>query len=439
MLGYTYEVPEARCSADLLLPSLSRRSEIEAQSRCITRERQVRGQTKKERGIRKGKAMIYKPKGRKYFKVKFHFQGRVIHKATRAKTKKDARTIEATLRSQLAKGDWGILEMKPSPKLGEFFKKDFLPFTRTRFVSKVKSRQYYEYGAARLLESDIADLKLDEVTGQHAAQFAARNANLSPSTVNCGLRTLRRALSLAVEWGKLDRMPRIPLAKGEHQRERVLTDAEVKLYLESCRQPWRDAATVILGTGMRPGEVFTLRWEFVLLNGQGGLIHVSDGKSKAARRILPMIPDVYHVLKSRHEQQCRPAEGWVFPSTAKCEHLEQGTAKTQHAAALAKANAEAIRNGLPLPLKRFEPYVMRHTALTRMSPFCDPFTLARIAGHSSITITQRYCHPQADALEAAFSKFGNRGEVVTEASHHEKQLPPASPQQAQVSIMASWG
>jgi hypothetical protein len=80
--------------------------------------------------------MIYKPKGRKYYKVKFHFKGQLVHKATRAKTKADARTIEATLRSELAKGNWGILEQKPSPKLGEFLKKDFLPFTRTRFASK---------------------------------------------------------------------------------------------------------------------------------------------------------------------------------------------------------------------------------------------------------------------------------------------------------------
>jgi hypothetical protein len=47
-----------------------------------------------------------------------------------------------------------------------------------------------------------------------------------------------------------------------------------------------------------------------------------------------------------------------------------------------------------------------------MAPFCDAFTLARIAGHSSITITQRYCHPQADAVEAAFSKFANRPELA---------------------------
>jgi integrase len=213
---------------------------------------------------------------------------------------------------------------------------------------------------------------------------------------------------------------RVPLAKGERQRDRVLTDAEIKLYLDNCRQPWKDAATLILGTGMRPGEVYRLRWEFVLLNGTGGLIQVSEGKSKAAKRLLPMIPDVYAMLKGRHEAQGKPADGWVFPSGAKGGHLEQGTGKTQHSAAIAKVNAEALKANakleaageklLPLSLPAFEPYVMRHTALTRMAPFCDAFTLARIAGHSSITITQRYCHPQADAVEAAFSKFGNRVE-----------------------------
>jgi hypothetical protein len=64
---------------------------------------------------------------------------------------------------------------------------------------------------------------------------------------------------------------------------------------------------------------------------------------------------------------------------------------------------------------------MRHTALTRMALFCDAFTLARIAGHSSITITQRYCHAQADAVEAAFSKFRNRPEVVTDGVHRENR------------------
>src|SRR5437868_78470 len=232
-------------------------------------------------------------------------------------------------------------------------------------------------------------------------------------------RTLRRALSLALQWGKLERPARIPLAKGERHRERVLTDVEIKLFLDNCRQPWKDAAAVILGTGTRPGEVYGLRWEFVLLNGSGGLIQIAEGKSRAARRLLPLIPSVYQLLASRHKEQGLPAEGWVFPSTAMHGHLEQGTGKTQHTAAILKANEETAKKNrereeqglkpIPLPLKRFEPYVMRHTALTRMAPHCDPFTLSRIAGHSSITITQRYCHPQADAVEAAFVKFAAPG------------------------------
>ena len=373
--------------------------------------------------------MIYKPKGRRYYKVKFQFKGETIHKSTRATDAKTARSIEATIRSELAKGNWGILERKPAPTLKEFLTKDFLPFTAARFAGKAKTREYYEYGAHRLSTSDLANLRVNEITGKHATQFAARNSMLKASTINCGLRTLRRALNLAYEWGKLDKPVRVPLAKGERQRDRVLTDAEISLYLDNCRQPWRDAATLILGTGMRPGEVYGLRWEFVLLNGSGGLIQISDGKSKAARRILPIIPDVYRMLKTRYEAHGKPEAGWVFPSAAKCGHLEQGTGKTQHSAAIAKANAETLKTNakleaageklLSLPLPSFEPYVMRHTALTRMAPFCDAFTLARIAGHSSITITQRYCHPQADAVEAAFSKFGNRSEVVTNGGHRE--------------------
>ncbi len=54
---------------------------------------------------------------------------------------------------------------------------------------------------------------------------------------------------------------------------------------------------------------------------------------------------------------------------------------------------------------RFEPYCLRHTALAWLAPHTDPYTLARIAGHGSISITMRYCPPQAEAVETAFRKF----------------------------------
>jgi hypothetical protein len=60
---------------------------------------------------------------------------------------------------------------------------------------------------------------------------------------------------------------------------------------------------------MRSGECYCLRWENVLSNGQGKLIQIAQGKPKAARRLLPMVPAVYQALEARYEIQKRPAEG----------------------------------------------------------------------------------------------------------------------------------
>jgi site-specific recombinase XerD len=75
-------------------------------------------------------------------------------------------------------------------------------------------------------------------------------------------------------------------------------------------------------------------------------------------------------------------------------------------------------------VKKFEPYCLRHSALTRLAEAgCDAFTLARIAGHSSITITQRYCHPQAEAIQSAFRKMaGGHNFGHSTDSHIPKQL-----------------
>jgi integrase len=283
----------------------------------------------------------------------------------------------------------------------------------------------------------LGDLLLNEINSQHAAGYIAKQSKRSPSTVNCGLRTLRRALNLADEWGKIDRAPKLTLAKGERQRERVVTQAEFVAYRSLCRQPWRDVATVLYGTGMRPGEAYGLRWEHILLNGNGSLIQVAQGKTKAARRYLPMVPEVYSALKARRESQNNPTTGWVFPAGSASGHLEESSAKIYHGESVRKLTGasaaykewakkpegdwvEVVKSATKLDpqyiqehsgviragWKGFEPYCLRHSALTMLAESgCDAFTLARIAGHSSITITQRYCHPQADAIERAFGNL----------------------------------
>jgi integrase len=185
------------------------------------------------------------------------------------------------------------------------------------------------------------------------------------------------------------------LAAGERQRDRVLAEHETDEYLKACPQPWRDCATIILDEGFRPGEVFALRWPYVFFDEDGsGRIQIVEGKSKAARRMRPMTLRVYELLLARYEAAGRPIDGWIFPSASECGHFNADAAKDQHSKALDDSGVQD-----------FVPYVLRHTALTRLGEKAagNVFALASIAGHSSITVTQRYVHPQADTINRIFT------------------------------------
>jgi integrase len=361
---------------------------------------------------------IYK-RGEVYW-YKFMWKRDLIRESTKQGNDKVARQIEAAHRTSLAKGEVGIREKKAAPILRDFLKNDFRRYVKTKHAAKPMTVRYYVQGADMLLKSEMAALRLDELTDQHARDFTRTHSTLSPSGVNRGLRTLRRALNLGYEWGKVERPVKIKLAAGERQRERVLNESEIEAYVRACPQPWRDCATIILDEGFRPGEIFALRWSHVLLSDDGtGLIRIVDGKSRAACRVLPMTTRVYVLLRARHEACGRPGDGWVFPSASKCGHYNGDAAKDHHKAALTDSG-----------VKPFVPYTLRHTALTRLGEAAggDVFVLARIAGHSSITVTQRYVHPQADAIGRVFA--ASQLPVGTKLGTLKKLPPPSATHKA---------
>ena len=62
-------------------------------------------------------------------------------------------------------------------------------------------------------------------------------------------------------------------------------------------------------------------------------------------------------------------------------------------------------------VRPFVLYALRHTFLTRLGEAgCDAWTLARIAGHSSISMSARYVHPSEDAVMNVFSRLQTRKE-----------------------------
>jgi hypothetical protein len=69
------------------------------------------------------------------------------------------------------------------------------------------------------------------------------------------------------------------------------------------------------------------------------------------------------------------------------------------------------------------------------------FTIMKIAGHSSITISQRYVHPSSEAMERAFERLedlnanaGRRSEVILEAATVSATVEKSPPDEPPISL-----
>jgi integrase len=132
---------------------------------------------------------------------------------------------------------------------------------------------------------------------------------------------------------------------------------------------------------------------------------VTHGKTAAARRVLPLTARVRNILEGRWVANKKPDEGWVWPAPTKSGHIEPSSVKKQHAKVF-KTIAEESKKHNEKPVRPFVLYSLRHTFLTRLGESgCNVWTLARIAGHSSIAISARYVHPSEEAVLGALSQL----------------------------------
>jgi integrase len=348
---------------------------------------------------------------------RFNWYGKQIRESTKQGNPRVARQIEAAHKTALAKGEVGIRERRHVPTVKEFSNADFLPFVRSTFQSKGKTKAYYENGVKNLLAFDqLADTTLDDVTSEKiAAYIGKRQADgLQVASINRELQVLRRIFALALEWGRLEKaLPKVRMLSGERHRERVLSDKEEAIYLANANPLLRHVATILLDCGLRPEECFRLQWG----NIRQGVVEVHYGKTENARRRIPMSQRVAAVLEMRKD----PADSrWVFPASTKSGHIEPSTLKKQHAKACRgkaeddKKTGEKRYDVLPFPL-----YTLRHTCLTRWAPHMDPWTLAYLAGHRDMSITKRYIHPQQQTIRSAMERA---------TRHNSSTIPLVEPQ-----------
>jgi integrase len=227
-------------------------------------------------------------------------------------------------------------------------------------------------------------------------KYAKDRRAVTPAAVNRDLAVLRILFNLAIRMrkAKTNPMTGVKLLPETNLYMRVISWEEEAAYLAAASQPLRDVATLILETGMRPGEVFRLRK--VDVNLELGFLRIPTGKTLFAKRTIPLTERSSLLLSRRMvEDKSR----WLFPS-----RHDPGRPINW----LLKAHVTALRKAAIHP--RFRLYDLRHTALTRMAMAgIDLPTLRELAGHANIQMTMRYIHPTPDHKREAIKKLENFG------------------------------
>jgi len=400
----------------------------------------------------------------KFYWFEFEFQGRRYRESTNilvgrgvpgdVSPKEKAKQVETAKRQRLALSAAGIQQRDPAPSF-ENFTARFLKWIDVEKSAKPRTAQFYHDMIRLLLRFEpFKKARLDEIDESLVTKYietrraakrikvlrqkngkvklASTNRPIAVASINRELATLRRLLRVAHEWKVLLSVPVIHLLPGEEQSDRVLTQLEEETYLAEAQPLLKDFATIALDTGMRPEEILRIRWEYVRFQPAGdamyGYIHNPRGKTARAKRNLPMTKRVQAIMERRHVEADKPVAGYVFPrNDSGKEHVPYDTINSQH-----DVTVSALKT-----VKRFRLYDLRHSFLTRLGEAgAHAFAIQKVAGHSTITISQRYVHPTEERIEDAFSRLERYNAKKAEelelkrranGEMHEMPVPPKSP------------
>jgi integrase len=338
-----------------------------------------------------------------------------VQKTTKCTNKRDAAEVERAYRTQLAKGEVGLEAKKPVPRFNAAMK-DFLEWSKHEHATHPATHRRYETSSKALLRY-FNETPLDQINPENVEQFklwrikqkkkpparkvkklgaaATTDKALKPATVNRELACLKILFNYFIKSDVLTKanpVSRVKFFAENNEQMRVLTQDEERLYLLAASQPLQDVATLMIETGARPDEICCLKCENINL--KQGYLSIPSGKTRAARRKIPLSARAVAVLEKRIEK----AKGdYIFSGGRGGSDSSKPIVKLNNAHNGAVTRAE---------VKAFRLYDLRHTWASRAAMAgVDLVTLAAMLGHSRIQMVLRYAHPSEEHQFNAMKKI----------------------------------
>jgi integrase len=252
----------------------------------------------------------------------------------------------------------------------------------------------------------VAEVTIDDIEKLHRKITDGG----SPTAANRTVATLSKMFSLAIRWGMCANNP----AKGidrnaETGRKRYLKGDELaRLVAALAAHPDRQDANIIrmlLLTGARRGEVFSMRWADIDLT-EGNWTKPGSTTKQKTEHVAPLSAPARQLLAEIAATQKKPLGTYVFP----------GDSATGHAVELKRA-WKALSKAAGITGLRV--HDLRHSFASQLvSGGASLPLIGALLGHSNVATTNRYAHmfsdPQRAAVEKIGAIIGAAGEPATE-------------------------
>ena len=252
----------------------------------------------------------------------------------------------------------------------------------------------YEYIYKTHHEPHFGSWRLSDITDQEIRIFRKNllDKGYSPSTVNQNIKVLCMPLKMAARQGLIKSYPCEDVIRVKENKVKIDPFSFEELghwlkYLQEKDEEWHDLILFWSRTGLRPGELFALRWENVDFFNRQALIcenrpyfgGTGPTKTEASDRVITLRPAVIEALR-RQQTKTSLINKWVFLNP------RQGQWNLT-------SFREAFKFRLRLAsLKVRPPKQMRHTFATLHIGAGESITwVSKTLGHSSVEITlKRY-------------------------------------------------
>lgn len=200
-----------------------------------------------------------------------------------------------------------------------------------------------------------------------------------PATVNRFIATISHMFTKAAEWDMVEeetlkRIRKVKMLPENNKRLRYLSKEECKELITKCNAHVKPIVITALNSGMRKGEILSLKWEHVDL--KHGFV-LLDMTKNGERREIPINDTLRGTLQGITRRLDSP---YVFyePSNGKPYQDVKRSFKT------------ALKNA---KISDFKFHDLRHTFASHLvMAGVDLTTVKELLGHKDIKMTLRYAH-----------------------------------------------